>query len=152
MSTDPKLHFTGGVENGKLKLSNRKDFDLMLTQFEGKRIEGYIWRQRKRKSQDQLGYLFGYVYKIIADAFIDLGNEDTTVDDVHEWAKEKFLDRNEFIAISPITGEVTILRKSIKKFNTMQLSEFTDRVRKFAVEFFGIIIADPDPIWFVNKD
>ena len=149
--TDPKLHFVGGVENGKLKLSNRKDFDLMLTQFEGKRIEGYIWRQRKRRSNNQNAYLFGVVYPILVQGFKDMGHENVSINDVHEWAKEKFRDEeDEKQIVSTLTGEVIRMRNTTTKFTTTRMMGYIASIQKWAAEFLGVSIPDPTPLFSIE--
>ncbi len=148
--TDPKLHFIGGVENGVLKLSNRKDFDQALKGFEGKRIEGFIWRQRKRRSNGQNAALWGLAYPILLQGFRDAGHEGVTKEILHEWVKDKFLDPELFDVVSPVTGEIETMRKTTTKLTTTQAMALFDSVQKWGFEFLGVNIPDPDPLWNLN--
>ncbi len=152
--TDPKLHFTGGVEDGKLKLSNRKDFDLMLTQFEGKRIEGYIWRQRKRRSNNQNAYLWACVYPILVQGFKDMGHENITVNVVHEWAKNKFIEPDSqewFEVVSTDSGEVALVEMpTTRKLTTTEMMGYIASIQKWAAEFLGVSIPDPTPLFGIE--
>ena len=149
--SDMKLHFVGTVDKGILHLSNRKDFDRALQGFEGKRIEGYIWRQRKRKSAFQNAYLWGLVYPVLLAGFKDAGHEDIDIDMIHRWAKERFIDKEGFEIASPISGEMISLRKSTKKMTTTEMMGYIAALQKFGAEFLGVNIPDPDPLWNLTE-
>lgn len=43
-----------------------------------------------------------------------------------------------------ITGEEKLYRKSTAKMNKLECAELTDKIRKWAEEFLGLIIPDPE--------
>lgn len=144
---DKKIHFSGKIHEGQMKISYRTVFDNGLKQLEGFEFEGEIWKKKKRRSNPQNAYLWGLVYPHLVAGFKDIGHEDVNKDIIHKWALEKFLDDEDFQVSSPHSGEVIQMRKTTTKLTTTQMMGYIASLQKFGAEFLGINIPDPDPIW-----
>lgn len=159
-----RLTYFGTITDTGLIFSNRKKFDSEIQQVRTsnwKEVFITIEKKKKKKSWLQVKYLFGLVYPMCVDAFNDLGFEDfgedkkgakilIDVETVHEFFKDRF--STEFVRISsPLTGEVIKMNKTTKTMSTTQYMGFIESIRKFASEFLGLNIPDPDPLWKLNK-
>ena len=145
-----KIMFTGTVIDGVLKVSNRKQFDQEVKTLEGMRIEGYVWKAKKRRSLSQNAYYFGVVLPACLRGFKYLGHERLDIETLHAYFKARYIDEPEQIA-SPHSGEVITLTKTTTNLTTTQMNDYIEAIRRFAAEFLGISIPDPTPI-FSNQN
>lgn len=95
-----KIIYFAKVEEGKLKITNRKSFDLEIEALEGKRLQITIERNSKRTSP-QNRYLHA-LFTIFTKALNELGNN-FKVEEVKELVKCKFLTID---VVNEGTGEV----------------------------------------------
>ena len=68
-----------------------------------------------------------------------------TVDELHAWAKAKFLPKQ--MAIAGANGEIVdeyVVGGSTTKLNKLQFSEYVEQIRRFAAEHLDVVIPDPD--------
>jgi hypothetical protein len=140
-----KLTYYGSVENGTLKLSERKRFDSDLKLFEGQRVEVTVEKKKKTRSLEQNKYLWGVVYPCALHGFLEAGNEGISVDDVHNFFKERHLPKGKEIVI-PKTGEVVTVSKSTTMLSTTEMMHYVEMIAKDCAEFFGIVIPEPMPL------
>lgn len=116
-----------------------------------------IESEEQKRTQRQNRYLWGVVYKTIADndpGFF--GNEDTvealrtaglTVQDaVHEYCKRMFL-RGETLWL-PVDecgdfGEDFFVRKSTRKLSRREFHEYVENIRRWAAEGLQVFVPDP---------
>lgn len=150
---DHKIPFYGSVDDeGKLRIHNRKDFDKTLLAFKGKDIEGFYWKKRKRRSLNQNRYLWGVIYPMMAQGFRDMGHEDVTTSVVHEFCKARFISSEDQEIASPLSGELIVLKKTTTKLTTTLMMGYIADIHKFASEFLGIVIPDPDPLFSLDGE
>ena len=155
-----KLSYQGELTESGLVFKNRKKFDSEMQdarKSKWKYVLVTVEKWKKKKSWQQAKYLFGVVYPMVVHGLNELGFEDlgedeqggkilVDVDTVHEYMKERF--STEYIkVVSPISGEVIKMNKTTKSMSTVQYMAFVESIRKFASEFLGINIPDPDPMW-----
>jgi hypothetical protein len=140
---NPKIKIK--IDSGRITGSN-ESFKLRtwLNDCIGKSKTGFYefvfkrYRKRKEKSNDQLEYLFGCVYKMIAQK-----SGDRDIRYMHNVCKVNFGLREN------VLGLVSI--KSLSEYTTLELYEYTEKIREWYWHFFGEIIPDPDPEWNLNK-
>jgi len=135
------IELTGTVSDGTLKLHNRKLFDTLLCQFNGKDVIIKIQKQKKIRSNYQNRYYFGVVIPIIQQGLFDVQAEWLSVDDVHAFLKQNF---NYKELVNKRTGEVVAVAKTTADLATIEFEEYLDRCRAFADEFLNIIIPMPN--------
>jgi hypothetical protein len=75
------------------------------------------------------------------------------VDELHEWAKARFLPKH--VALLDDNGTVVddlIIGGTTTKLNRVQFYEFVEALRAFAAEKLDVNIPDPDPNWRQHMD
>lgn len=92
----------------------------------------------EKASSKQFGWLFGGIYPALLPEFISLGWEFTSVDDVDNFFEQRFRGR-EFVNRN--SGEVIRLPQSLKDMNTVEMSEYCDRILDFSTEYLGVDIS-----------
>lgn len=100
---------------------------------EGKDFTVAIDKRVNKRSNPQNRYLWGVVYKIIAD---ELGY---AIDDIHELMATKFIPDREI----EIFGKTKIVPKSTAKLSTEEFNSYIEQIRAFVAQY-GIIIQDPE--------
>ena len=144
-----KLTYYGTVNEGVLKLSDRKRFDNELRNFEGKRIELVVQRAVKKRSNEQNRYLWGVVYPCALQGFSDAGHDGLVIEDVHDFFKNRFV--NEGIDITnEISGETIRIHRTTTNLSTNGMMEYIDKIIRFCAEFLNVAIPDPMPLMPIN--
>jgi len=140
--TDAKLKFQGTVINGKFVLKPDEK-DIFLKYVSGLKDGLYnitIKRHRKMRSNEQMGYLYGVVYRMIAD------ESGMSVEDVHEAMKGKFLRKS--VEVTNEKGKACIMETTESlsndgEVNTAVMAGYIESIRVWAWDFFGMTIPDP---------
>ena len=101
------ITYFGCVDDGKLKIRNRKEFDLNLLAFEGKDVEITVKRKRNKRSLMQNNYYHGCVVPAVRFALNEAGFK-MSVLQVHELLKFKFL---KYEVVNESTGIININRR-----------------------------------------
>lgn len=100
------------------------------------------------RSKDQNAYLWGCVYPLILDGLVELGWEFTNVTQVHEYCKARFT-RKEIVNVE--SGRVMVLPQSTAEMNTAEMGAYFTTLQKFASEYLGVDVPDPDKYWRLSK-
>ena len=100
------------------------------------------------RSKDQNAYLWGCVYPMILDGLVELGWEFTNVAQVHEYCKARFT-RKEIVNVE--SGRVMVLPESTAEMNTAEMGAYFTTLQKFASEYLGVDVPDPDKYWRLSK-
>ena len=93
-------------------------------------------KRTRQKSHSQLGYLFGVVYPVIADA---LGYRAYEVAEVHDGIMRQIR------GLKPEPNPL-LLRVSLAEMNHEQVSEYIEDVRHWALTNFGIVTPDAEKV------
>lgn len=128
-----KLTYFGRVENGVLKLRNRKQLSEDLKQFEGKDVEITFERKRSKRSDNQNRYWWACM-TILAN---DMGYRK---DEMHEICKFMFLKTEK---IDLTTGEVFQYLRSSTELTKSEFADMTSNLIQWAAEH-GIILPLPN--------
>lgn len=126
------------VQGGKLRIRNRRAFDLALGHFaDGSELLVTVERVRATRSQAQNRWYWGVIVKAIS--------EETGYDplEVHELLKEKFLPRTLALPDKDGVANEFVIGSSTTKLNKVEFGEFCDQVRRWAAECLSIDIPDP---------
>lgn len=128
-----KLTYFGRVENGVLKLRNRKQLSEDLKRFEGKDVEITFERKRSKRSDNQNRYWWACM-EILGK---ELGYRK---DEMHEICKFMFLKAEK---VDEKTGEVFQYLRSSTELNKMEFADMTSNLIQWASEH-GIILPLPN--------
>lgn len=127
-------------DNGKLVFNYRDMLIDWLNENKGKKVTFEIKVDRKKRSNNQNSYYWGIVIEIMYRVFREAGLELDTPMDAHDILKAKF--NKEVVCNNQ--GEVIEVVKSTTKNNTFEQEEYHEKIRKWALEFWGVIIPLPN--------
>ena len=135
-----KTYF-GKILNGKLDITYGREYLKVLSENEGKSVIVEI-DPEDEKTKQQLGYLFGHVFKVVGD---HLGY---TPYEVYEIMLEKLPEVTKYH--KTVAGKVYEFTKRLSTMNREEVGKFIDA----CVLYFRtseatreILIQDPDPLW-----
>jgi hypothetical protein len=134
------ITYFGSVDSGKLKIRNRKEFDLNLLAFEGKEIEGTLRRKRNKRSLLQNSYYHGCVVPAVRFALNEAGFK-MSVLQVHELLKFKFLKDE---VINETTGEIITTIGSTTGLTKSAFMDYIAEIQQWAAEYLNCVIPDPN--------
>ena len=121
----------GTVTKGVFQPDNRTSLNLEFSKREGKRVTVTVSTYKKYRSNPQNSYYFGVVVALIAEEIGD------SVENTHEALKAKFL--------YDMTGDLPKVR-STTDLSTLEFEEYLEKIRRFASEFLGMFIPDPNDV------
>lgn len=137
-----ELTYVASIQNGQVKINNRKAFDRDMQAFNGQRIFLKVSRYAKDKSREQRGYYRAVVVPEIYEGLVDVGYRrfQLSLEIVHEMLKEKFLtveianeDTGEFLKVTRRTEDLTM----------PEYAEFISNCIDWAAEYLSISITPP---------
>lgn len=133
------IPFYGKVEDGKIQICDKKDFELYIRSFEGKLVQVTVQCGGKRSTQ-QNRFLWGICYKILSEY---TGH---TVDEIHAFCKLKFNPQIIEIA-NKKTGEIesAIVGETTTQMTTMEFGEYVSQIQIWAAEM-NCLIPDPNQV------
>jgi len=143
---DITLTFSGPCdETGKIQLPKyaRKE---IAAAFTGMNVEVQVKRKRKTRSTAQNDYYWGVIVPRVLYALNDING--TTMQSsnkehselIHAFLKAKFLPP---VVMSDATGQAMELPPSTKRLTTVEMMNYIDDVRAWALEFLDIDIPEP---------
>jgi hypothetical protein len=141
-----KFTLTGSIINGDKVYDNKAMYFHALQKLEGKRNNRFIEtleRLSEKRTDQQNKWLWAGIYTPIHAALYNLGNDHLNVEDIHEMMLEMFAPRID--TVNPQTSEILhgkIIRSS--DMDKEQFSAYCEQIRKWAAEFLGIDIINPD--------
>jgi hypothetical protein len=136
-----ELRYIGNVTEGKLKIVNRKAFDIDMQGFEGSRVIITLKKYRKSRSNKQNAYYHGCVIPYVIDGLVAMGTNKNLLssENVHEMLKAKFLGED----IANENGEFIRINRSTTDLTTTEFMEYIADIQQWAAEFLSIQIPDP---------
>jgi hypothetical protein len=129
--------FSGRVTGGKLHVRGWKALDWRDCE-----VTITVEKKHAIRSLDANRYYFGVCLALISE------HTGYTVDELHDWAKQKFIPKH--VAICDKNGEIKddlVIGGTTTRLNRVQFYEYVEAIRKFAAEELSIDIPDPDPNW-----
>ena len=129
----PTPVFVGTVDaSGKLRLDARGLFQRYVSTLKNKPIQLVVKVLHRRKSQSQLGYLWGVVYPVIAEEF---GYNDYEIDAVHDELCRVLR------GLKPEPNPLKV-RWSLSEQDHEETSRYISDVRHWALTEHGIVTPD----------
>lgn len=138
--TDLVLTYTGEVTDEGLRPHNPKGFKREVQVFNGKEVVITIRRKRNHRSDQQNRYYWGGVVPIVCEGLNGVGYRITQAD-THEYLKHTFLKDK---IVNEQTGEYLETIGSTTKLTTTEFMEFIQDIQRWASEFLGVYIPDPN--------
>lgn len=146
-----KLSFFGLIDDaGVLKLEHRSSFLNGCMTFKGKEIILSLEEKKKRRTNQQNAYLWGVVYALALDGFIELGNNGLTKDDIHNYFKEKFLPAEKVMVVNS-TGEVRLIQKDTKALSIDEMRLYIEKIAEWCATYLNLTIPLPNPTWQLQQ-
>ena len=130
-----KKIFLGKVIKDKLELEERDLFKQLIAKLNNKLVFLTLDTFRSNRSLEQNKYYFGVVIKILSD---ELGYE---LDEMHELLKILF--NHELKYLKDVEYAIP---KSTAGLTTIEFMEYLERIKRWAVQEFQIVIPDPNQI------
>jgi hypothetical protein len=124
--------FFARSENKQLRFSNPRVLDNYLASVDKKALYVTVELVRGIRTLNQNAYLWGVVYKLIAD---DTGHSEN---EIHLFCKKKFMKRK----FLKVLGEEIEEERTTTRMSKNEFSEYVEAIRAHFAEF-GIIIPDP---------
>lgn len=133
---------TGVVERGKLKIRNRAVLDSYFSTVRDCEVTVTIEKKHAIRSAQANAYYWGVALHLLSES------TGYTVDELHEWAKARFLPKA--IAICDAKGDIVddvTIGGTTTTLTRLEFYEYVERLRAFALEKLEIDIPAPDPAW-----
>ena len=124
--------FVGLVQDGKLRIDYRAQFDAYLRRFEGEAVEVEVRKRRSQRSRAQNAFWWSVVVPTLAE------HTGYSKDEMHEALKAKFLSTEDLSLGLTKIG-------STAKLGTQEFADLVDRVVLWAAEALGVIVPPPKP-------
>ena len=112
-----------------------------------------IKKERAAKSVLQMGYYYGLILPMLVEEMCGTPDDPECTRMAHLRLKAMFLPQTAVDWVDPETGE-EVHREvvpSLADLNSKEMTDFVDRVRQWALEFFGMIIPEPDKEWKMRR-
>jgi hypothetical protein len=137
-----KLEYYGQVsEDGLLKITNRKQFDIDLKRYAGKDVEIVISKKKSKRSNQQNRYYWGVVVGMIQQGLKDIGY-DFDKQKTHDFIKGNFCYKD---SVDEQTGEIRFREPiSTTEMSKIEFEEMLSRLKIFAAEYLNTVIPDPN--------
>lgn len=135
-----KVSISTNVVNGVVE-RNRKALTTAILQFNGKEIVITIEKRKKKRSNEQNKYYWGVIVILIKNAVREAWGENMTILQVHEMLKKEL---NYIEKVNENTGEIIKIAKSTTENSTVDMENYHEDCRKFALDWFNVEIPLPN--------
>ena len=143
-----KLEIRTNVVNGNLK-RNREQIKRAIESFEGKEITITFAKAKKYRSNNQNSYYWGVCIPLVQSGLKEATGEYFVNNNIHYDILLKMF-APELEIVNKSTGQIMTRQISSSDMTTTQFLEFIMEVQKWASEFLGINIPDPNEEILIN--
>ena len=143
-----KLEIRTNVVNGNLK-RNREQIKRAIESFEGKEITITFAKAKKYRSNNQNSYYWGVCIPLVQSGLKEATGEYFGTNNIHYDILLKMF-APELEIVNKSTGQIMTRQISSSDMTTPQFLEFIMEVQKWASEFLGINIPDPNEEILIN--
>lgn len=135
------MRFYGQVsEEGVLKITNRKQFDVDIKDFSGKYVVIDITKKKSIRSLSQNAYYHSAVVPLVRQGLKDLGHK-LTLEDTHLFLRGKFLKEELVSEDGEVIGERI---KSTTELTKSAFADYISEIQQFSAEILGVNIPNPN--------
>jgi len=132
--------FTGKVEQGRLTIFRRKEFDQAVLAFDGMQVEVTLEKKKKRRSLMQNAYYFGVLLPIIQQGLLDAGYR-VGKEQTHDLLKSMFAKEE---IVNESTGEIMTVIGSTANMTTVKMMDYFSEITQWAAEYLGVHVPAPN--------
>ncbi len=132
---------TGRIEQGKLQVRGRQDFERQIRQLRDGEVVVTVERRHATRSLDQNAYWWGVCVELVSN------HTGYTPDEIHELAKQMFLPKR--LAVTDGNGEIKgefVVGGTTTTLNKVEFGEFIESFRRWAATDLGVVIPDPNEV------
>lgn len=132
---------TAETRKGRLKIRNWNRVSSEIARSRDGEWTITFRRARATRSRSQNAWYWGCVVGFVAE------HTGYTAEEIHEIYKAKFLPKT--LAFADGNGEVLgefVIGGSTTRLNTVEFSEFCERIREWAADSLGVVIPDPQEV------
>lgn len=145
-----KYEIRTSVENGNLK-RNRNLIIEAIRSFEGQQVVITLEKAKKKRSNPQNRFYWGVCLPLIQSGLKEATGEFRTAENIHyKILLPLFAPQNEII--NKDTGECITEKLTSSELTTTQFCEYILEIQKWAAEFLGITIPDPNSEIYLFND
>lgn len=145
-----KAQVRTSILNGKFKRNINTVLDI-VKQFEGKEVLLTFELPKKKRSNNQNNFYWGICIPLIQNGLKEVTGEYKSVNDIHyKILLPLFAPIREIININ--TGECLEEKISSSEMTTTQFCQYILEIQKWASEFLGIDIPNPNENMILNFD
>lgn len=129
----------GEIRKGKLCLKQADVFSQQLARFRDGAVQVTVERKFANRSTRQNSWYWSAVVGLVAD------HTGYTPDEIHEIYKAKFIPKH--VSLADGNGEIRgefVLGGSTAQMDTVQFSDYCERIREWAADELGVVIPDPE--------
>lgn len=123
----------GKVKDGKLILQDFIGFNKEITLYEGRDVVLNLDSYKLPRSNEQNRYYWGVVLEALSDL------TGYTPEEMHEWCKSKWLSYS-----IDIDGNLQVIAKSTTDLDTLEFTNYIEKIRDFAASNLGEHIPSPE--------
>ena len=143
-----RLDYIGIKENGKgFRIVNKALLEKELIELPKGKYRLLIEKLRRKKSNSQLAWLFGFVYPLVLKGFNDAGWEFTTIAEVDEYCKSMFSSKE---VLNRHTGEIMNIPGLKRDMTTTEMMTYVDTIRNWSAEYLNVNIPEPEQNYEMN--
>lgn len=124
-------------EKGELVLADPSAWRAAVARHKGRDVWVTVVRQQHLRTMPQNRYYHGVICDLIA------GYIGETREDTHALLKQKFLPTRE---VELLDGQKLTMPPSTRLLNTEQMAAYIDSIKRWAAQFLGLSIPDPNEV------
>ena len=127
--------FYATVEDGKLVLENRSQFNHFVSKYEGKELAIIIKKSSLIRTKAENAYYWGVIVRMVADEMAVLPDE------AHDFLKSKFLK----VGVE-VNGKRYEITKSTASLSVDEFEEYCQKCREWSANELNAPIPEPNEI------
>ena len=136
-----KATYTARIASGRIHAADHLGYAAHLEAYEGKQVRITIEPATRKRSTPQNAYYWAVVVPMVRDGIGQATGDIYTPEEVHEFLKGKF---NAVPMVNHATGEVDHIARSTASLKVGQFMDYLAMIRRWAVDFLGITIPEPN--------
>lgn len=137
-----KIQYIGLKQKGNsFRVVSKENFKKELDLLPDGRYRVTVDKYRKNKSNPQLGYYYACVIPLSWKLLLDAGWKFTSAEQVDAFWKKLYANTE---LINETTGEIMSIPALKRDMSTVELSTFTDEIKKHCAEYLNGYIPDPE--------
>lgn len=137
-----EIKFAGEIRDGKLIIYSRELLNADISKQKDQRVLGTLKTMARKRSLKQNGVLHWYLNEIADHTGMDMAKIKEALK--YKFVSKPLLDTNDQEMVDEDTGEVLSYIPSTTEMSTLEMLEFTDKIRLWAQDFLGLILPLPD--------